>query len=68
MSTWTTADLTNIDAALKSGTAEVATADGKKVKFRSMDELLRLRALIDGAAGGRPRRRPTLLTVNVRGE
>lgn len=66
--TWTEADLADIDAKLKSGLVEVATADGKKVKIRTQDELFRLRAAAAEAAGVRPRRRPILLSARVRGE
>ena len=65
--TWTTADLEAIDAALKTGASEVATADGKRVKFRSQAELLTLRDQIAGKIGARSRRGAVLLAATVRG-
>lgn len=67
MSTWNEADLAAIDAALKSGASEVATADGKRIKFRSQAELLSLRDKIASAAGVQRRRGAVLLAATVRG-
>jgi hypothetical protein len=63
----TPTDTTQIDAALESGVAEVATADGKKVKYRTPAELLQARAAIVGQAGTRPYR-SRLMSISVRGE
>ena len=65
--TWTTADLEAIDAALRTGASEVATADGKRVKFRTQAELLALRDQIAGQVGARRRRGAVLLSATVRG-
>jgi hypothetical protein len=62
----TPTDTTQIDAALESGVAEVATADGKKVKYRTPAELLQARAAIAGR-DGRPYR-SRVLSISVRGE
>lgn len=67
MSTWTEADLAAIDAALKTGASEVATADGKRIKFRSQAELLSLRDKIASAAGAGRRKGAVLLSATVRG-
>lgn len=54
---WTQADIDAIDLALKSNTLTVRDSDGKQVTYRSVDELLRVRALaiaaVNGAAGCR---------------
>lgn len=65
--TWTTADLEAIDAALRTGASEVATADGKRVKFRTQAELLSLRDQIAGQVDARRRRGAVLLSATVRG-
>ena len=57
---YTQADLDNIDAAIAGSELEVQI-DGKSIKYRSMDDLMKARAHIDsqltqaalGASGGR---------------
>lgn len=43
---FTTQDLTAIDAAIASGELTIRAADGKTVTLRTMDELLKARAVI----------------------
>lgn len=43
---FTSQDLAAIDAAIASGELTVRSADGKMVTYRSMDELLKARALV----------------------
>lgn len=45
---FTSADLATIDAAIASGTLEVRFSDGRTVKYRGMDELLRARGFVAG--------------------
>ena len=42
---WSTADIDIIDEAIKESSLEVTFSDGRKVKYRNMDELLRARSL-----------------------
>lgn len=44
--TFTQTDLDAIRAAIASGAMEVAYADGSRVKYRSLDEMLRTRDMI----------------------
>lgn len=44
----TSADLDALDAAIASATLEVRFADGRTVKYRSTDDLLRARAFVAG--------------------
>ncbi len=46
---WTSTDLANIDAAIKSGALWVSNGDGKSVTYRSLDEMLRVRQSIADA-------------------
>ena len=48
---WTLADLEALDSAIKTGAKEVEYHD-KRVIYRSLDEMLRIRALIWGVVGG----------------
>lgn len=45
---FSTADLDALDRAIASASLEVRFADGRSVKYRSMDELLSARAFIAG--------------------
>jgi hypothetical protein len=45
---FTSADLAAIDAAIASGAMEIRFSDGRSVQYRSIDELMRARALIAG--------------------
>ena len=64
MADWTSADLTAINTAIKSGTTRVKYAD-RDVTYRSVDELMRIRDLIRadlglvGDDGGRTHRYAT---------
>lgn len=48
---FTADDLAAIDRAIKSGELRVKFADGREVQYRSMDELLKARALVQGEVG-----------------
>lgn len=47
MAAFSTADLDRIKRAIASGALEVRYADGRQVKYRSMDELVQARAAIE---------------------
>lgn len=57
---FTQADLDAIDTSLKGGVAQVTYPDGRSVRYHSLDELIRVRALVagevnavvEGTAGG----------------
>lgn len=54
---FTTTDLAAVDAAIASGELTIRAADGKTVTYRSMDELLKARAVMQAelaAANPRP--------------
>lgn len=58
---FTTTDLAAVDAAIASGELTIRAADGKTVTYRSMDELLKARAVMQAelaAANHRPRAYP----------
>ncbi len=58
---FTTTDLAAVDAAIASGELTIRAADGKTVTYRSMDELLKARAVMQAelaAATPRPRAYP----------
>jgi hypothetical protein len=40
---YTSTDLTNIERAIASGVLEVVTSDGKKVRYQSLADLMRVR-------------------------
>lgn len=48
---FTASDIDALDRAIASGVLEVRMADGRTVKYRAMDELLRARALAAGEIG-----------------
>lgn len=55
---WTQADLTAIDQKIASGVRSVTFSDNRQVTYRTMDEMLKARALIVeqvAATGGTPR-------------
>lgn len=56
------AQLAALDAAIASGALRVSY-DGKSVEYRSLDEMLRVRADLASAIVGRPRRRRLLVTT-----
>lgn len=51
-------DLAAIDEALSSGALEVQFADGKRVRYRGVAELLRAKAAIEAAIAKAEGRRP----------
>lgn len=53
---FSTADIDALDRAIASGVLEVRFADGRTVKYRTMEELMRARGL---AAGAVPSTDPT---------
>ncbi len=58
---FTTTDLAAVDAAIASGELTIRAADGRTVTYRSMDELLKARAVMQAelaAATPRPRAYP----------
>lgn len=59
---FTTQDLAAIDAAIASGELSIRSADGKTVTYRSMDELLKARAVMQAdlaaASAATPRAYP----------
>lgn len=58
---FTTTDLAAVDAAIASGELTIRAADGKTVTYRSMDELLKARSVMQAelaAATPRPRAYP----------
>lgn len=58
---FTTTDLAAVDAAIASGELTIRAADGKTVTYRSMDELLKARAVMQAelaATHPRPRAYP----------
>ena len=48
---FTQADIDTLDMAIKSGELRVHFADGREILYRSVDELMRARALMQGEAG-----------------
>ncbi|QBQ98176.1 phage head-tail joining protein [Paraburkholderia pallida] len=64
---FTSNDLDSVDRAIAMGQLEV-DYDGKKVKFRSMDELIKARNLIRDELAlqqGTPRRRSSIAITNM---
>jgi len=43
---WTQTDLDRVETAIASGVLEVTTSDGKKVRYQSLADLIRVRDLI----------------------
>ena len=56
---WTAEDLANLDAAIASGSLTVRSKNGDSVTYRSLDDMLRLRALIAASLQSTPTRRVT---------
>lgn len=50
-STWTQADLTRIERAIRSGALRVTYGDGKSVTYRSLEDLFAIREQIRAALG-----------------
>jgi hypothetical protein len=50
-STWTSADLTRIERAIRSGALRVSYGDGKSVSYRSLDEMFAIRNQIAASLG-----------------
>lgn len=46
---WTQSDLDSLDKAIRSGALTVRRADGSQVQYRSLDEMLRIRAEMQAA-------------------
>lgn len=60
MATFTASDLTAVETAIISGALSVRFSDGRQYQYRSIDELLRVRDLINAeiaATAGASRRR-----------
>lgn len=49
-SSWTTEDLTNLEAAIKEGALKVKYRD-KEIEYRSLDEMLKLRDIMRAELG-----------------
>ena len=65
MARFTASDLAAVEAAIISGALSLRYADGRQVIYRSTDDLLRTRDLINGEIAtdtGAPRRRTFRLT------
>jgi hypothetical protein len=60
-------DLAELDADIASGDAEVQTGDGKRIKKRSVDDLLKARAAAAAAAGGRRASRVSYIRIRDEG-
>lgn len=52
---WTQTDLDNLDSAIKRGVRSVTNPDGTQVTFGSLDEMLRLRSVMQAEVGGSTR-------------
>lgn len=52
--TWTAEDLAALDAAIATGARSVRFANGSATDFRTLDEMLRIRALILAALAPSP--------------
>lgn len=65
---FTSADLTQVDAAIARGTQRVRFADGREVTYQSVADMLRARDLIAGelSVGGSPERSRSTRVVFVR--
>lgn len=63
----TETDLEELDADIVTGDAEVQTGDGKRVKKRGVDELLKARAAASAAAGGRRAARVSYVRIRDEG-
>lgn len=65
---WTQLDIDALDTALKTGTLSVRDSDGKMVTYRSVDEIIKVRAIayaaLNGATLGPASRRPALAVWN----
>ncbi|MCC7540899.1 MAG: hypothetical protein IT379_32070 [Deltaproteobacteria bacterium] len=60
-------DLADLDADIASPDAEVQNSDGKRVKKRSIDELLKAKAAAAAAAGGRRASRVSYIRIRDEG-
>lgn len=49
---WTQTDIDNLDSAYAKGAQSVTTSDGKSVTFRSVDEYMRLRKVMQSEVAG----------------
>lgn len=65
---FTQAQLDQLDAMIASNTLEVTTSDGKRVKFDSLDSLLRRRRLVAAALGGSSAGRRQVSYVTIRSD
>lgn len=64
---WTQTDLDRLERAIAAGVLEVTTSDGKKVRYQSMDDLVRARDLVAGAVAPATRK-PSVSYVRHRRE
>lgn len=49
---WTQADLDRLNSAISNGARSVQYSDGKKIEYYSLEEMLRLRDLMQGEISG----------------
>lgn len=64
---WTQTDLDRVETAIASGVLEVTTFDGKKVRYQSLADLIRVRDLIASAVNTETRK-PSVSYVRHRRE
>ncbi|MCC6624024.1 MAG: hypothetical protein IT385_22395 [Deltaproteobacteria bacterium] len=60
-------DLAELDADIVTGDAEVQTGDGKRIKKRGVDELLKARSAAAVVAGGRRAARVSYIRIRDEG-
>lgn len=64
---FTNDQLAALDRAIASGVTTVTTSDGKSVTYRSMEELLSVRAVVAAEVAGRRRDRVSYIRVRDEG-